>query len=193
MANRPIPAGGRKQGGGERGKLGPRDCVPSHTANSFYLKTCWDSGWSTSAGRVAAKHRAHASDRCRSEAEATKGRVRIAPGESAPVKLLAAWAARTREGTKRRRYRVRALWGARRLEPHAVQGTLHTEQPGAWAVRTGKAQIPVSGGKPSVAGTRRVLPTHSGICLQRPALPTAGLNSQPKWEITSARLCQGRN
>ena len=26
-------------------------------------------------------------------------------------------------------------------------------------------------GKPSVAGTRRVLPTHSGICLQRPAFP----------------------
>ena len=31
-------------------------------------------------------------------------------------------------------------------------------------------------GKPSVAGTRRVLPTHSDVCLQRPALPAAGLN-----------------
>ena len=31
-------------------------------------------------------------------------------------------------------------------------------------------------GKPSVAGTRRVLPTQSDICLQHPALPAAGLN-----------------
>ena len=30
--------------------------------------------------------------------------------------------------------------------------------------------------KPSVAGTQGVLPTHSDICLQRPALPVAGLN-----------------
>ena len=31
-------------------------------------------------------------------------------------------------------------------------------------------------GKPSVAGTRGVLYTQSGIRLQRPALPVAGLN-----------------
>ena len=30
--------------------------------------------------------------------------------------------------------------------------------------------------KPSVAGTRGVLPTHSDVCLQRPALPAEGLN-----------------
>ena len=37
-------------------------------------------------------------------------------------------------------------------------------------------------GKPSEAGTRGVLPTHSDVCLQRPALPAAGLNwsSEPK-------------
>ena len=28
-----IPAGGRRQGGGERGKLSPREATPSHTAN----------------------------------------------------------------------------------------------------------------------------------------------------------------
>ena len=27
-----IPAGGRRQGGGERGKLSPREATPSHTA-----------------------------------------------------------------------------------------------------------------------------------------------------------------
>ena len=27
------PTGGRRQGGGERGKLGPRDDIPYHTAN----------------------------------------------------------------------------------------------------------------------------------------------------------------
>ena len=29
----PIPAVGRRQGGGERGKLGPRDDIPYRTAN----------------------------------------------------------------------------------------------------------------------------------------------------------------
>ena len=28
-----IPAGGRRQGGGERGKLSPRDSIPYQTAN----------------------------------------------------------------------------------------------------------------------------------------------------------------
>ena len=28
-----IPAGGRRQGGGERGKLSPREATPSHPAN----------------------------------------------------------------------------------------------------------------------------------------------------------------
>ena len=32
-ADRPIPDGGRRQGGGDRVKLGPRDGTPSHTAN----------------------------------------------------------------------------------------------------------------------------------------------------------------
>ena len=43
------------------------------------------------------------------EAGVMKGRRRTTPGESAPVKLLAAWAARAGEGTKRRRNRVCAF------------------------------------------------------------------------------------
>ena len=39
----------------------------------------------------------------------------------------------------------------------------------------------MSGGKPSVAQTLRVLPTHaSEICLQGSSLPTAPLNNEPK-------------
>ena len=43
------------------------------------------------------------------EAGAVEGRRYAAPGESAPVKLPAAWAAPAGEGTKRRRNRVRAF------------------------------------------------------------------------------------
>ena len=44
----------------------------------------------------------------------------------------------------------------------------------------------MSKGKPSVAGTLRALPTHvSGVCLQRPSLPTARLN---KWAWISDHL-----
>ena len=49
----------------------------------------------------------------------------------------------------------------------------------AWSLSSvdGERTPAMSGGKPSVAGTLRVLPTHaSDICLQCPSLPTAGLN-----------------
>ena len=43
------------------------------------------------------------------EAGVAEGKGRAAPGESVPVKLLAAWAAQAREGTKRRCNRIRAF------------------------------------------------------------------------------------
>ena len=73
------------------------------------------------------------------------------------------------------------LWRTRRLEPHSAQGPFHMEQPGAWAVWTGKAQTPLYGANP-------VWPEHgecsphtatsvcSAPCLQRPTLPVAGLS-----------------
>ena len=50
----------------------------------------------------------------------------------------------------------------------------------AWSLSSvdGESTYAVSGGKPSVAGTLRALPTHaSDTCLQRPSLPT-GLNKR---------------
>ena len=48
-----------------------------------------------------------------------------------------------------------------------------------WSLSSGDGESThaVSGGKPIVAGTLRVLPTHaSDICLQCPSLPTGRLN-----------------
>ena len=45
---------------------------------------------------------------------------------------------------------------------------------GAGGVRSTQGEAPNTAGCP--ARTRRVLPKHGDICLQRPALPTAGLN-----------------
>ena len=79
------------RGGGERGKLGPKDSIPYHTANRPPVsnqRLPEISGWSTSAGT--AKHRAQAPNPCPTKAGAAEGRRRAAPRESAPIKLLAA-------------------------------------------------------------------------------------------------------
>ena len=93
---------------------------------------------------------------------ATEGKGAPRPGESAH-KPLAAPAAR--RGGKRR-----AAPGERPPEPLA-----------AWAARRrGEKARHTRGEGAKTAGclarARRVLPTHSDICLQRPALPAAGLN-----------------
>ena len=105
----------------------------------------------------------------------------IAPGESAP-KPLAAWTAEAGEDSTRRRNRIRAF-----VEDPKT-GTKLSAGPAPY--RAAKSLSSVDGestdtpvrGKPSVAGTWQVLPTHSYICLQHPALPAAGLNwaSKPK-------------
>ena len=119
--DRPIPAGGRRQGGGERGKLGPRDDIPSHTANrppvsiqrlpeildgrypppggSRLESSSWEQTQADGTRPV----------RAETEAGATEERGHAASGESAPVKPLAARATQAREGTKRRRNRIHAF------------------------------------------------------------------------------------
>ena len=70
--------------------------------------------------------------RAETETGTAEGRRRAAPGESAPVKLLAAGVALTGKAQKAGAAFCSALlWNTRGLEPRAAQGTLHIEQPGA--------------------------------------------------------------
>ena len=134
----PRKAGGRRQVGGERGRLGPKDRIPYHTANrppdliqrlpeildgrhplgGSWLNTgCmhptgtgWDWGWGCGGEKA-----------CRTWGECA----RQAPGCLSRL---------DGEGTKSKHsFLFRALWNTRGLEPRTAQGTLHIEQPGAWA------------------------------------------------------------
>ena len=80
------------------------------------------------------------------------------------------------EDKTRRRNRIRAV-----VEDPKT-GTALNAGPGPYraagslsSVGRESTDTPVRG-KPRAAGTRGVLPTHSDVCLQRPALPAAGLN-----------------
>ena len=65
------------------------------------------------------------------EAGTAEGIRRTAPGESALVKLLAASVARPGKAQNAGPAESMLLWNTRKLEPHATQGPLHIEQPGA--------------------------------------------------------------
>ena len=109
------------------------------------------------------------------------GKRRAASGESVP-KPLAAWTTQAREGTKRRRNRICTF------VKYPKTGTALNTRPapytaaGSLSIVDGESTDTPVWGKPSVAGTQWVLCIHSDICLQRPALPVAGLNwtSEPK-------------
>ena len=62
--DRPSPARDWRQGGGERGGLGPKDCspYPLQTGLQSLFKDLLSFWMSTSAGRVLARHRAQAPD-----------------------------------------------------------------------------------------------------------------------------------
>ena len=135
--DRPSPAGGRRQGGGERDRLGPKDRSPCRNAKRPPVsnqrppdRRGQGLGLGTRRGEGARTRLAWA----KTETGTTEGRRRAAPGESAPVKPLAAWDARTRKAQKAGAAFCSALlWKTRGLEPCATQGMLHIEQPGAWA------------------------------------------------------------
>ena len=139
--DRPSPAGGRRQWGGERGRLGPKDCIPYHTAHrppvcNQRLPEILDGqhppGGSTSARRVAARHRAHSPDRHgrglglgpRREGALYLGRVRLR--SSWLPELLGPGNAQNAGAAK-----SGLLWNTGGLEPRAAQSMLHIEQLGA--------------------------------------------------------------
>ena len=96
-------------------------------------------------------------------------------GESAP-KPLAAWAAQAREGTKRKCNRIRAFVEDPKTGTALNAGPAPYRAAGSLSSVDGESTHTPVRGKPSVAGTRGVLPTQSDVCLQRPAFPAAGLN-----------------
>ena len=115
--------------------LGPKDQSPYHAANRppGSNQRPPESGWSTSAWRVVAKHREQAPDlrgwglglgTRRGEGAPHPGRVR--PSSSWLPELLDPGKAQNTGAAE-----STLLWNTRGLEPRAAQGTLHREQPGA--------------------------------------------------------------
>ena len=109
-------------------------------------------------------------------------------GESALLRLLVAWAARAGKAQNEGPTESTSLWNiwnpsefeqlkpgkCTQLRARSLESSLEPEQ-----CRRGKHTPALSGGKPSVAGKPRELPTQaSDICLQRPSLPTARLNKR---------------
>ena len=104
-----------------------------------------------------------------------RGKRHAVPWERAP-KPLAARAAQAGEGTKRRRNRIHAFVEDPKTGTALNAGPTPYRAAGSLSSVDGESTDTRERGKPSVAGTRGVLPTHSDICLQGPALPAAGLN-----------------
>ena len=134
-ADGPLPAGGRRQGGGERGRLGPRDCIPYHTADrppvsNQRLPEILDSRHLPGGSRrdTGCVHPTSAGGDWGWGREGRRcthpGRVRPSsswlPEPLGPGKAQNAGAASSA-----------LLWNTGGLEPCAAQGTLHREQPGA--------------------------------------------------------------
>ena len=94
------------------------------------------------------------------------------------------------------------LWSTWEPDPSGLDlGSTHNSGPtpcrATWSLRSvgWESTQPVSRGKPSVAETLRVLPTHTPVifvCTVPPS-PQHSWRSEPKKETTSAPLCQGRN
>ena len=184
----PLPTWGRRQGGGEREKLGPRDGIPYHKANMLpvsnqRLPEILD-GW----------HLVGRSQLDTSSPEQAQGapnrrawKLRLGPwrGEGAPHLGRVACQApgglscsgwgrhKTQAQSSPRFCGVPENWNCTQLRARSLESSLEPEQ-----CRQGK-HTPMSGGKPSVARTLRVLPTQaSDICLQCPSLPTARLSKR---------------
>ena len=89
----PFPAGGRRQGGGERGKLGPRDGIPTKLQTGFQsLTKDFLRFWMVDIrqeGRGSSEQTQDAPDRrltacAETEAGTAEGRRRAAPGRARP-------------------------------------------------------------------------------------------------------------
>ena len=125
----------------------------------------WNPGRLTSARRVAARDQLPRGDTPQGNQVARTGEVIRCnpppqPGESALAKHLVTWAARTWEGHKTQAQPSLCLCGVpeslnlsgldlgRACNPGPSLDSSPAEQPGAWAVQTGKAHMPWAGTNP---------------------------------------------
>ena len=140
------------------------------------------------------RHKPHTPDWCReTEAGTAEGIRCTTPGEGAPVKLLAAWAASAGEGTKRRHSRVRAF------VEYPKTGTAGNIRPTPYRAARSLNSVDGESTHPWV-GANPVWPEHSecsphtaiSVCSARPSMKQ-DWTSEPKQETTSAHLCQGGN
>ena len=92
-ADRPSPAGGRRQEGGERGRLGPKDHSPYRTANRPPVSNQRPpeilDGRHPLGGSWRDTGRKHQTGAGWDWGWGREGRRRATPGESLPIKLLA--------------------------------------------------------------------------------------------------------
>ena len=120
----PLEAGGRGRG---KGRLGPKDRIPYRTANKppvskQRLPEILD-GQHLPGGSWGDTGRMHPTGAVGTEAGTAEGRRRARTRETVPIKLLAAWAARTGKAQKAGAAFCSALlWNTRGLEPRAAQG-----------------------------------------------------------------------
>ena len=132
--------------------------------------------------------------RTETEAGAAEGRRRAAPGESAPVRLPAAWAAQAWESTKHRPNWVCAF--VEYLKTGTARNAWPASYRASWSLNSvdGERTHPWEGANP-------VWPEHCECSPHRPmkfvfsapSSPQHDWTSESKQETTSSRLCQGRN
>ena len=159
----PLEVGGR---GRVKGKLSPREVTPSHTANRplFLSKDFLRPDRRCTLGlRREKAHRARGEGfkPLADQAAQHRGKRRGTPVERAPSLWLPGQLATEGKGAPRQ-------GRGRQASGHPGRSPRRAKARSTWGDATKTSGC--------LARTRRVLPTHSDICLQRPALPTAGLN-----------------
>ena len=134
-ADLPIPAAGRRQQGGEGGKLGLREGTPYHTANrppvsNQRFPEILD-GRHPLGGSQLNTRRPHPNGAGRNRLGPRRGEGAPHPGRVCPSSSW--WPEMLRPGKAQNAGPTESayLWNTRKLEPHARQGPLHIEQMGA--------------------------------------------------------------
>ena len=133
--DQPSPARGRRQGAGERGKLGPKDGTPYHTANrppvsNQRLPEILD-GRHPPGGSWLNSRRTHPTGTGGNRLGRRRGEGAPHPGREHPSSSWLPELLRLGKAQKAGATDSTLLWNTRGLEPRAAQGPLHIEQPGA--------------------------------------------------------------
>ena len=170
-----------------------RHPLPNCKQTSLLTKSSWDSGWSTSAGRVTARDQlprrdtqhtwegepvVHPENRAAETGEVIRrslqlGATVLGPGTGTncrPSQVCAFVDAREPEPVRRR--------PGRRMQTRAPIRRFPAEQPGAWAEQTGKAHTPWAGANP-------VRLDHCGRSPHTPVRFVCSVHPSPQHDWTS--------